>query len=304
MITNRAKEEACGALEAYLKLIYHFGKGVMLVVHIQRYMEHLDGKNKTSVWRDLRELQSKEIIDVHKIHNNSYIKLKKYALRYLLNKSSAKDTKSVKYGFATIKKSLFINELILQYPLRGSNIEELIDYYSSNTTFINKDKQNTAMLSNLLEKFNSLELKREIENLSDIYIQQMKRLQSKAQVIGVKKRNGFNLNNMQSRNIYISSIKENTINVVFLDINDSYTARKMAENFQCVYEYLRIIFPENMRLKFTVIVSDEENEMKIQKQIPKLNQCLKDKQIDNCFKIRIKNLDLRAKLFSNVKILL
>lgn len=306
MITNKAKEETCRVFEGYLKLIYHFGRGVMLVVHIQRYMEHLEGKNKTSVWRDLRELQAKEIIDVHKIHNNSYIKLKKYALRYLLNKDSAKDTKSISYGFTTIKKSLFINELVLQYPLKGSKIDELVDYYSNHTTFINKDKQNIAILKNLSNNLINGEIKAEIQNLEGIYTEQMERLITKTKTKGVKieKLNKFNLNNMQSRNIYISSIKGDTINVVFLDVNDSYTANKMADNFQLVYQYLSTIFPENIKLRFTIITSDSENEFRIQKQMPQINQYLQNKKILNTFTINVKNLDLRAKLFSNVKILL
>lgn len=304
MITNRAKEETCGVFEGYLKLIYHFGRGVMLVVHIQRYMEHLEGKNKTSVWRDLRVLEEKEIIDIHKIHNNSYIKLKKYALRYLLNKESAKDTKSINYGFTAIKKCLFINELILQYPLKGSTMDELINYYSNHTTFINKDRQNTAILNSLPEGYHSEELQKEINSLENIYAHQMERLKTKTRGIKIEKQNKFNLNNMQSRSIYISSIKGNTVNVVFLDMNDSYTAIKMADNFQLVYEYFRIIFPDSMKFKFTVITSDLTNKIRLEKQMSKLNQYLQKKLILNLFSIRIKDLDLRSKLFSNVKILL
>lgn len=304
MITNRAKEEACRSFEDYLKLIYYFGKGVMLVVHLQRYMEHLEGKGKTSVWRDLRELQAKNLIDIHKIHNNSYIKLKKFTLRYLLNKNSSQDTKSIRYGFTMIKKSLFINELILNYPLRGSSIDELIDYYSNNTTFINKDKQNTAILRSLQNKSLNNDIQKEIENLNEIYHQQMERLKTKNKVNRIKKLNKFNINNMQNRKIYISSIKEQKINIVFLDLNDSYTPNKMAENFEKVYQYFSILCPQDIKLKFTVIVSDKENEMKLKKQMQRLSQHLKSKKIYNCFKVQIKNLDLREKLFSNVKILL
>lgn len=315
MITNRAKEEACRAYEDYLKLIYYFGKGVMLVVHIQRYMKHLGGKGKTSVWKDLRELEAKEIIDVHKIHNNSYIKLKKYALRYLLNKSSAEDTKSISYGFITIKKSLFINELILSYPLRGVNIDELIDYYSNNTTFINKDKQNSCILKNLPEDFATEELQKDIKNLDDIYAQQVKRLKTKSTGIKIEKQNNFNLNNMQSRNIHIISVNKNMVNVVFLDLNDSYTTSRITENFQLVYQYFCTIFPDSIIFNFAIVVVDTEGKIRIDKQMPKLNQCLQSKNVLNNFAIQgkniknrlsihIKNLDLRAKLFSNVKILL
>ncbi len=300
MITNKDKEEACRTFESYIKLIYWFGHGIMMSIHIQQYMERLEGKNKTQVWRDLRKLQSIELLDVCKIFNNNYVKLKKYSLRYLLNKESSKDTKSVDVGFTAIKRSTFINEFILRYPLKADNIDDIINYYHSNTTLINKDKQNTAILKRFEKE--SIAITQEIENLDALSAQQLKNLQTKMPGAKIEKLNSFNLNNMQSRHIYISSIKEDVVNVIFLDLNDSYNAVKLAKSFEKVYLYLSDLFTDKLFV-FSIIVSDKENGIRIKKLKTRLKDILMSKHLCGFFKYKIIDLNIRAKVFSNLKVI-
>ncbi len=301
MMTNRDKEEACKTFESYLKLIYWFGHGIMMSIHVQQYMERLEGKNKTQVWRDIRKLQSAELLDVCKIFNNNYVKLKKYTLRFLMDKESSKNTKSIKVGFTAIKRSAFINEFILRYPLKAENIDDIINYYHSNTTLINKDKQNTAIL-NRFEK-GSIAITNEIENLDALAVQQLKNLQTKMPGTKIEKLNSFNLNNMQSRHIYISSIKEDVVNVVFLDLNDSYNAVKLAEVFEEVYIYLSGLFTDKLFV-FSLVVSDKDNVIRIKKLTTRITNVLMSKHLCGFFKFKVFDLNIRAKVFSNMKILL
>ena len=300
MITNKDKEEACRTFESYIKLIYWLGHGIMMSIHIQQYMERLEGKNKTQVWRDLRKLQSTELLDVCKLFNNNYVKLKKYSLRYLLNKESSMDTKSINVGFTAIKRSAFINEFILRYPLKADNVDDIINYYHSNTTLINKDKQNTAILKRF-EKEN-IAITQEIENLNALSAQQLKNLQTKMPGAKIEKLNSFNLNNMQSRHIYISSIKEDVVNVIFLDLNDSYNAVKLTEVFEEVYMYLSSIFTDKLFV-FTLVVSDEDNVNRVKKLTTRITNILRSKHLYGFFKYKILDLNIRAKVFGNVKIL-
>jgi hypothetical protein len=300
MINNKDKEEACRTFESYIKLIYWFGHGIMMSIHVQQYMERLEGKNKTQVWRDIRTLQSTELLDVCKLFNNNYVKLKKYSLRYLLSKESSKDTKSVNVGFTAIKRSAFINEFILRYPLKGAKIDDIINYYHSNTTLISRDKQNTAILQRFENR--NIAIKKEIENLDTLAKQQLKNLQTKTPGTKIEKLNSFNLNNMQSRNIYISSIKEDLVKVVFLDLNDSYNAVKIAGVFEDVYLYLSTLFPDRLFV-FSLIVSDNDNVIRIKKLTARLTNILMCKHLCGYFKFKIFDLDIRAKVFSNVKVL-
>jgi hypothetical protein len=299
-MTNKDKEEACRTFESYIKLIYWFGHGIMMSIHVQQYMERFEGKNKTQVWRDIRKLQSSELLDVSKVFNNNYVKLKKYSLRYLLDKASSKDTKSVNVGFTAIKRSAFINEFILRYPLKAENIDDAISYYHSFTTLINKDKQNSTILQKV--KNGNKEIKNEIENLDALATQQMKNLQSKIPGIKIEKLNRFNLNNMQSRNIYISSIKEDIVNVVFLDLNDSYNATKLAESFEEVYMYLSSLLTDKLFV-FSLVVSDNDNVIRIKKITTRLTNILMSKHLCGFFKFKILDLNIRAKVFSNMKVL-
>jgi len=301
VISNYEKEKFCKEYQDYIKLIYWFGKGIMMSVHLQDYMKQLKGKNKLQVWKELRILQTKEIIDIHKIHNNNYVKLKKFALRYLQNKSKAEDIKSVNYGFTAIKRTAFVNAFILQYPIKGSTVDEMVEYYYNNTTLIAKHMQNTAVL----EKYalNNENIKNEILNLDDISKEQIWSLKTKSPCKKMDKLSTFNLNNMQCRNIYISSIKEKTISVVFFDISDSYTVTKLSDIFEKTYYYLSMLF-DDKKLKFTVVVSDTTTKDRIYNQKKILHKLLVEKHLIGEFSIGVKNLDIRAKVFSNVKLLL
>ncbi len=301
MIRNYEKEKICKEYQDYIKLIYWFGKGVMMSVHLQDYMKQLKGKNKLQVWQEHRTLQSMDVIDIHKIHNNNYVKLKKYALRYLLNKNKAEDIKSVSYGFTAIKRTAFINAFILHYPLMGSSVDEMIEYYYNNTTLIAKHMQNTVILERYaMENKN---IKNEIKNLDDINEKQIWSLKTKSVCKKIDKLSEFNLNNMQYRNIYISSIKGKTINVAFFDISDNYTAMSLSNVFEKTYYYLSMLF-DDMKFTFTVVVSDISNKNRIYKQKEFLFGLLADKHILGQFLIGVKSIDIRAKVFSNVKILL
>lgn len=320
MITNNEKEEICKKHETYIKLIYYFGKGVMMSVHIQRYMEKLESKSKSQVWRDLRELQNNDIVDIHKVHNNNYIKLKKYALKFLLFKDSTKNIKAVNYGYTAIKKSAFINEFILKYKLKGSYIDEIIEYYSNHTTLINRDKQNTAILKNYKDKNESI--LNEIEKLDSIWEKQIQNLinaihnankaeDMKTRLNRIKNKKNkeksksvdFSLNNMQSRNVFISSIKENIINVIFFDIFDNLTLDKIGELFENVYLYLSDFFSDKT-FRFTIVASDEYHYNRISRLHEPLEKVLQSKHLLGCFYIGIVNLEIRSKVFSNINIIL
>lgn len=291
MVTNNAKETACNAYKEYLQLIYYMGKGIMLATQIQRYMGYFYGTSKQGVWRHIRSLQEVEIIDVHKIQNNSYIKLKKYAVRFLLEKESSKNVASLSYSFTTLKKTTFKNEYVLQYLLKES-LKDTINYCNKNTTLIAKNKKNWKVLKPYVKQN---EVGTEIKNLIEIATQQAKILKSKKpEALKIQKVNRFNINNMQSRNIYIVEITENTVQVVVLDINNNYTAQKIKDTGSWIAEYFKMLM-EDKRVLINICVATNSDVKRVVKEIKRAS-------LIN-IEIGVINLNLKANCFSNVDIL-
>lgn len=310
-VTNKAKEKACESLQDYLKLIYYLGKGVMFSSQICRLMQKMNHYDKSKVWRDLRELQRREVVDIHKVHHQNYVKLKKYAIRFLLEKDKSEEIKSVSYSFTTLKRSAFLAEYILtSINLQEQTVDNLIHNILNETTLINKRNCNTLMFRNLEDfKNRELFLREEVINLEYLKEKHLNTLKNKETQEHVEKRSDFNINNMQSRNIFITKIKESEIDVVFLDLNDNYTVDRLAENVDNTYSYLTSLFQNrnfskvSKRVNFNILTSNYFSNVNIDLDytIKKLER--KRLILNSNYTIKSTNLNLREKVFNNVNIL-
>ena len=108
---------------------------------------------------------------------------------------------------------------------------------------------------------------------------------------------------MQCRNIFITSIRDKTVSVAFLDMNDNYTTNRIADNFELVYLYISNLFP-NKKLQFYICGTDNISCNRLTKQLSKADKRLQNKHIFGCFAYKVLNLDVRKLAFNNVKILL
>jgi hypothetical protein len=268
----------------------------MLTVHIESYFKRMYNISKPKVYEALRELESYNLVEFHKLHSNNYIKLKKLSLVFIENKKYT-EVASVSITYRKLKESILVNELILKYNLKSNNVNDMKNYFKSNTTLINKSKVNYR----ILDKFKkNNDIKYEENKLMNIRKNQIKRL--KGQKVKNKSEKEFSINNMQARAIYITKITDDTINIVLLDLNNNYDLIKLIINLKETYRYIRIL--TDKKVKFVLVLHSKERKKYFLDRKNNIRQKLIYLRIYKQFDLQFMNLDISHKLFSNVKFLI
>lgn len=312
MKTNRIKEEACIKHFNYIHLILSFGKGLMFSKHITTYMKHFNNYNSTKVWRDLREMQNDEIIEINKFHNSNYVRIKKYPLRYIaeLNnpdkKFQSKDISSLVFSDGLLRRSLFINQYVVAKMLRDNmSLEEFIIFMTTTTTLFSKSKDNVHIFDCYSPQTKAL--KEEIENLNRLkYLQTYNLKNNTSKKLG--KNSSFNINNMQNRNIFITELSGSRIVVTFFDIFNNYTPTKIINDITSTYQYLFNILTESkdtafrQEIVFNIVVAKTAYKDRILKNREVLNRSLRS-ILDNGVVLGITDLKIDKTCFSNVILL-
>ncbi|HHX61993.1 MAG TPA: hypothetical protein GX707_14990 [Epulopiscium sp.] len=313
MKSNRIKEEACSTYLHYINLILTFGKGLMFAKHITIYMAHFNNYNKTKVWRDLRDMQNDEIIEINKHHNSNYIRLKKYPLRYLaeLNnpgeKFQSKDISSLVFTDTLLRKSLFINQYVITKMLKDNvDLVNFMFHMELRTTLFAKAKDNVHIFEQYFPKREALNA--EIHNLKQLKNLRTYNLRN-ASSKQLAKNSNFNINNMQSRNIFITELTDTRIVVTFFDIFNNYTPQKIINDMQATYQYLFNILTESTDISFrqksivfNIVVAKTAYKDRILKNKDILNRSL-GSILGNGVVLGITDLKIDKTCFSNVKLL-
>ena len=268
----------------------------MLTVHIENYFKRMHNVEKAKVYEALRELESYNLVEFHKLHSNNYIKLKKLSVAFIENKKY-QEVASVTVTYRKLKESIMLNELILKYDLKSNNVNDMKNYFKNNTTLINKSKANYRILDKF-KKNNVVEYEK--NKLMNIRKNQIKRL--KGQKVKNNSKKEFSINNMQARAIYITKITDDEINIVFLDLNNNYDLRKLIINLKETYSYIRML--TDKKIKFVLILHSMERKKYFLKRRSNIEQKLIHLRIYNQFDLQFMNLDISRKLFSNVKFLI
>lgn len=317
-ITDKDKEEACIEFNDYLVLVYYLGKGVMFSSQLQRYLEMITEVGRSEYYRNLKVLQQKGLIDIHKFHNNNYIKLKKYSVKYLLQKDSTNEVKSINYSFTTLKRSAFISEMILTIFIIDNTISvnKLINFLLTKTTLISKRNSNSKIFKELKEyKDPSIFLRDEVHNLDLLENKNLMSIRNKKTVASIEKRSEFNINNMQSRNIFILKILDDEITVSILDLNDNYGPARLCDNIYNTCFYLSSILDnrkfekKNRKVVFKMFFSSQSAKNRMTKEIGEngyVTKKLTERRLirNLAYDIVLVNLDLRSRVFNNVNIIL
>lgn len=337
---QKTKYDACIANVEYLQIIFYLGRGIMLVKQLQTYMLRLEGQSNSTVYKNLRTLEKANVIEFNRFYNNNYIKLKKYALEFILN-SNGNKIKSITKSHIKIKRSIFQNQYILNnYNLEEYTTKELINKLRKETTIFAKDKESHKVLHHFYKsqsvKANPI-LEDEIIKLQRIRKAQLMNL-SKTEHDITFQEDDFNINNMQSRNIHITNIIKTTkkygpnimgaylIEIVIFDIKDTYTISRLYEVLSKVHTYMHTLMysyltpHDNLALDINVKVH-MTNEISIQrinrdiklredaKRDANLNTIEKDPYrelpvLPNNISYELVDLDLTNKAFGGVKIII
>ena len=314
MKPNSAKEKACKIYFPYIHLILNLGKGVMFSKHIEQYMTYFNSYSKTRVWRDLRDMQNAEIIEIKKYHNSNFIKLRKYPLRYIAQLNSPfeviqnRDLGSIQFTELLLRKSLFINQYIISKMLNNTmTLEDFIEHIQEKTTLLSKAKDNIHIFEQYPIKTKALQ--EEIDNLKKLKQLQTFNLKT-CSSNNFPKRSEFNINNMQSRNIFISELSEKHIVITLFDLYNNYTPQKISDDIRAVYSYLFSILTDSKDISFlqdtivfNIVVAKESYKKRVLESKPIIQKSLNPIISPNVF-IGITSLNIDKNCFSNVKLLL
>lgn len=303
------KGNLCIEHDSYLQIIFHLGKGVMLVKQLQEYMFVLEGQSKSTVYKRLRKLESSNIIEIIRYYNNNYIKLRKYALEFVTHKEK-NNIKSITVNPTKLKRSIFHNAYILNnVDLKDFNAVTLIDYLLKNTTIFLADKKGYKFLEAFKTEQNQF-LRDEIAKLKSIRNSQLNNLTKSNkpvtkfnEPVTKKGKKQINLNNMQSRNIHIVKRANGDLEIVIFDTYDNYTAKKLTDNMKDVWTYLNTILGIDFQtnLSFRIFVVDKDSKHRIERD---LNQHTGESELDQFKKIlKIENLNLTSIIYANSKII-
>lgn len=286
-----------------LRLVWELGKGVMLVKHVQEYMELITGVSKSTTYSNLKSLEKFGTIDIKKFFNNNYVYLKKSALEYVTGHEKG-GIKSIKVTSTKIKRSIFYNAYILTHYYMNDirYISVLIRNINEDTTLFYRDKLGYNFLNQYRTRESSF-LNQEVSRLKDIRLSQLANLKGerfdKEIQVGF-----FNINSMQARNIHILNVKQDksntNIEIGLFDIHDSLSSKKVAENIYETKAYLDMLFPSLMprKLIFTIFVTDVDGENRI---LRSLKQQAQDRHLIGNANIGIVNFNLTRTAFGNMK---
>jgi hypothetical protein len=326
MITQDQKKATCKDHSDLLQLIWLFGGGLMFKSHVERYMEHFSGKKPFDTWQAMRKLEQSGLIERIKFYNVILIKLRKYALCFLLNKER-NQVSSVSANLAKIKKTAFINEIVLRDITDIQNksktrlpVEKFFLAYSKRTTFFCSAKKSHEVLSwyqanGLFIDFISSEIGdlQKIEQKNKSFLRNSPTMPSKNKK---KEKNGgedesrYNLNSMQSSGVHLKFTEKNSalVRIAIFDINSQLSADALALKMMNVFRYLNNYFSDGVQPQFSVYTVSKERKSALEK-VRVSNLLEKHLQRDLNFgqipfAWEVINLNLENILFGKQKILL
>ncbi len=207
------KIEAYKKHEMLLKIVYHFGGGLMFVSHLERFMGY---KHKTQLWRNLNELLDVGLIDKIKYHKHCIIKVKASAIKRIIQKNTVDSITVTGYK---IQKSAMIGAVSnFYYP----QYNDLYLYEEVKQRF-DREHMDTQYLS------------KEIDKISQI-----------------KPSQRHTLKTFRNRNIYIEryGCKDDIffIALSILDLTAEFNPGKMSRLIADVYSSYSDIFGNNLNI--------------------------------------------------------
>lgn len=323
MITQHQKEAVCKQHSDLVQIIWLFGGGLMFKSHVERYMEYFNRIKPFDTWQALRELEQSGLIERIKFYNVILVKLRKYAVCFLLNKER-NQVASVSASLAKIKKTAFINEVVLNGLNQGlenrPTLEKFFNGYSPRTTFFSTAKQSHEVLKwyqangRFVDAISSeIGHLQKIEQKNKSFLKNSPTMPSKnektEQSDGADE-NRYNLNSMQSSGIHFQFSRQNSnfVQIAIFDINSQLCADTLAHKMSSVFKYINSYLKDGVKLQFFVYTVSQERKSALEKAgvNKRLEQELQYELIlgEIPFPWEVVNLNLENKLFGKQKILL
>lgn len=328
MITNQRKQSLCEAHKSLLELIWALGKGLMYKKHIEAYMEHFYGVKPQHTWAKLKELEENDVVQRIKLYNIVVIKLKKYAIRFLLG-VERESIRSIEVTATKLNRTAYVNAMLLHHintiPSLKRDYQSFLNKYYLSSMFSKSRYKSYEVLETLKEK-SVLVASETNESDVDIEIAKLKGIQmglfptkeaddeesKEENAEESKKEYEFNINSMEQHSIFIDFMsKKEGLHIAILDDKNNLTGKKLAEKVMKTYDYLNTFFPLQTVFNFTVYVRNEKRLEEVQSKANKKgfdefvlkNHKKLAYRSEYCERTYV-NLDLDKNLFGNQSLIL
>lgn len=131
--------------EEYIDLIWRIGKGAMLIHHVIK----LSRKSYSTVWKDLKEMEQLNLINIDKPINNSYVRLKANALNYLKEEDNNRDIKPL--SPLQLKKKIYLGQIS--------------EIYNDQKVFVTEERYLSFLMFLLMKSYYKDNIQKEMERL-------------------------------------------------------------------------------------------------------------------------------------------
>lgn len=322
MITNARKEKVSKANKHVLEVIWRLGKGLMYKKHIEAYMEHFFNQKPEVTWKKLKELEESDVVERVRLYNIVVIKLKKYALRFLLG-VEREQIRSIDVTASKLMRSAYVHALILEH-LKEVRLMTFVDYkmfldrYCPLSTFFIPRNTGYEVMERYAKKgVFSNQIDKEIDRLREIKVKSLFTEDKAKEEKEVDYK--FTINSMEQASIYIDYTTRNsltgisTIRIAIIDDKNNLRGSKIAEKIMRTYSYFYEFVPFGTLFKFTVYVRNGERleALEDKANTKAFNDYIATKSKIQGFiwnsglcEVNYVNLDLDKKLFGNQSLIL
>jgi hypothetical protein len=283
-----------------LEIIFHLGGGVMFTTHLYEFMGF---KHKTQMWRSINELERAGLIEKIKFHKHCIIKVKKFAIKKLLDKGNVDSIQITGYK---ILKSATISAVILKdYKHLCKTPEDFLKIARKYSTFYIPSDKSIYLLEQIINFFDKCQM-----DSSNLQTEVRNIVNDKSIVF----KDYRNINcYVEKYQISRKDTNEFIFGIAVLDLSLNFDYKKVANRLVQVFMHYNSILGNELRIKgkksvhyyFTFYVNDENRKEYLSRQLKKAKEAMSEMNIDmSRISLLLSNLNLTSTIFSNQKIIL
>lgn len=161
----------------YIEIVYKLGRGYFTIKDLIDYFIIAKGKGRSTVYKDIKEMELLNIIEINSCSNNSYIRLLRHAMCYVKKNSCQTDAKILKDIFKSqvllrlyirdFKRSLFLLKLDNRYE---KLLNGLLKRFQKMNPNIKKDELEARIEKEIKRNSNKLSHEDKIKSLNELEI--------------------------------------------------------------------------------------------------------------------------------------
>lgn len=318
------KHGICESNRDILEVIWHLGRGIMFRSQLKLYMARFFDYKEFDLIDRLAHLEVFQVVEKLNYHGNVILKLRKFALQFLLNKSR-EQVSAIQVNPSKVKRTAFNNAIILD-TIRKTDafselaFDELLERYIEKSMLCLSEREGYKALEHYkryldpqgLDEIIALK-KKEIENNANLNSYRGKDLQW-----GNTVSYAYNLINMAFQGVFINLLTKThpftgenvpTLHIAIPDLNDTLSVISLGQKVFESFSYLDSIFVPNhsseafpFHYHFTVYVSCGTRKIYLESFRKLINQKLTANHIMTRMSWEVVDLNIKPRLFKASKL--